>query len=408
MSKRIAMLHYSSPPTVGGVESTIAHHAQAMADLGYSVRVISGTDASFDNRIGTHIDPFFGSQNPQVLTVKKELDAGIVSSEFYILVDKQEQILRKALEDCDVCIVHNIHTLNKNLALTTALHRLEQPHFIAWCHDLAWTNPQYISELHEGYPWNLLSQPWANTRYVTVSESRRMELARLINVAFDDISVIPPGIDPTTFFQWTPTTRMIEEKLRLLNADILLLLPARLTRRKNVELALQVLYELRRQNGKDYRLIVTGPPGPHNPGNPSYLDELIERRNALGLQNSAHFLYELTTPSLIPDDATMANLFQLCDALLFPSLQEGFGIPLLEAGLVGLPIFCSGIPSFHQTGQDDVIYFDPVYESAGNIAFMIQTYFTGNPRQRLKTRVRQAYRWDAIVRTHIVPIVEGV
>lgn len=400
------MLHYSSPPTVGGVESTIAHHAQTMADLGYTVRVISGTDASFDNRIETQIDSFLGSQNSQVLAVKKELDEGIVSSDFHILVDKQEKILRTALEDCDVCIVHNIHTLNKNLALTTALHRLERPHFIAWCHDLAWTNPQYSHELHEGYPWNLLCKQWANTRYVTVSEARRIELARLINIAADDISVIPPGIDPATFFQWTHTTRIIEEKLRLLHADILLLLPARLTRRKNVELALQVLYELRQQNSKDYRLIVTGPPGPHNPANPDYLDELIELRNALGLQNSAHFLYELSTPPLIPDDATMSNLFQLCDALFFPSLQEGFGIPLLEAGLVGLPVFCSGLPSFHQTGQDDVIYFDPVYESASNIAFMIQTYFTGNPRQRLKTRVRQAYRWDAIVRTHIVPIVE--
>jgi len=407
MPNRIAILHYAGPPIVGGVESTIAHHAHELANLGYSVRVISGFGETFDERVEIHIDPIFGSRDPQVLAAKSELDGGVVSNAFHSLVELQEAALKRALENCDVCIVHNVHTLNKNLALTAALHRLHQLHVIAWCHDLAWTNSQYLPELHDGYPWNLLRQAWANTRYVTVSESRRIDLAQLINITPDDISVIPPGIDPATFFQWTATTCMMEEKLQLLNADILLLVPARLTRRKNVELALRVLYELRKQNGKDYRLIISGPPGPHNPTNPGYLGDLLELRNALGLQSAAHFLYELSEPPLVPDDATMANLFQLCDALFFPSLQEGFGIPILEAGLAGLPIFCSNLPPFHETGQEDVVFFDPIAHTAEEIALMIRTYFTGNPRQRMKARVRQNYRWDALVRTRIVPLLEG-
>jgi len=42
-------------------------------------------------------------------------------------------------------------------------------------------------------------------------------------------------------------------------------------------------------------------------------------------------LYQLYQPPLLLDDATVANLYQIADALFFPSTQEGFGIPIIEA-----------------------------------------------------------------------------
>jgi mannosylglucosylglycerate synthase len=408
VAKRVAILHYAGPPVIGGVEMTIAHHARELADLGYQVRVISGSGASFDERVQTCINPLFSSSDPQILTVKRELDRGVISDAFHSLVARQEAALRKALAGCDVCIVHNVHTLNKNLALTAALRRIDQPHMIAWCHDLAWTNPQYQPELHDGYPWNLLRQAWPGTRYVTVSEARRAEMETMFGTAATGIEVMPAGVDISTFLQWTPGMRMIEDALHLLDADLLLLLPARITRRKNIELGLHVLHELRKRDGKDYRLIVTGPPGPHNPANPGYLGELVERRDSLQLRGAAHFLYELAEPAYTPDDATVANLYQLADALFFPSLQEGFGIPILEGGLVNLPIFCSDLPPFRQTGQDNVVFFDPMADSAETIAAVVYGYLTGDARYRLKKRVRQDFRWDAIVRTQLVPLIETV
>lgn len=406
MPRKVAILHFASPPTVGGVEATIAHHARGLVDLGYQVRVISGAGADFDERIETFIHPLFGSRDPQVLAVKGELDGGIVSDAFHRLVEEVLNVLTEALDGCEVCIAHNVHSLNKNLPLTAALHRLTTPRLVAWCHDLAWTNPQYLPELHDGHPWNLLRQRWPNTRYVTVSEARRAEMSQAFNLPSAQISVVTAGVDVPSFLQWTPQMRLIEDKLHLLDADVLLLLPARLTRRKNIGLGLRVLYELKSLNGVDYRLIVTGPPGPHNPTNPGYLGELLTLRDELGLQSAAHFLYELEEPPLVPDDTTMANLYQLSDALFFPSLQEGFGIPILEAGLVDLPIFCSDLPPFHQTGQDDVTYFYPEMDSPQQIARQISSYFNDNARQRLKNRVRHHFRWDAIIRTQLVPLLE--
>jgi len=403
---RIAILHYASPPGIGGVESTMAHHAQGLANLGYPVRVISGAGESFNPNVETIIHPLFGSRDPRILAVKHELDQGITSGTFDALVNDIEALLRQALDGCEVCIVHNIHTMNKNLALTAALHRLSGPRMIAWCNDLAWTNPLYHDELRGGYPWTLLSQAWPNTRYVTISQSRQTELAALLQIPIEAIPVLTPGIDVAQFLNWTPTTRFLEAKLALLDADKLLLLPARLTRRKNIGLALHVIAELRRVSGEDSRLIVTGPPGPHNPANPGYLGELLGLRKALGLENAAHFLYDLTEPPLIPDDPTMSNLYQLADGLFFPSLQEGFGIPILEAGIVGLPVFCSDLPPFRESGHEDVVFFDPEHDQPERIAALIYAYFSDNPRQRLKGRVRHHYRWDVIIRQQLVPLFE--
>lgn len=401
------MLHYASPPGVGGVESTIANHARILTELGYMVRVVSGSGAIFDERVDIYIHPLFASKHPQVLAVKGQLDTGIVSPEFEALVEEQTAALGEALTGCDVCIVHNIHTLNKNLALTAALARLESPRLIAWCHDLAWTNQQYLPELHEGYPWDLLRQAWPNTRYVTVSEPRRDELADLLKIAPDEITVVVPGVDPARFFQWTETMQMIESRLHLLDAAGILLLPARLTRRKNIALGLEVLAEIRRQTGDDFRLVVSGPPGPHNPANRGYLGELLALRLGLKLDDSAHFLYELSDPPLIPDDDTMANLYQVADALFFPSVQEGFGIPVLEAGLAGIPVFCAYIAAFRQTGQEDVIYFDPVHDSAKGIAGRVLGTLNAYAPYRLRARVRREYRWDTIIRERIIPLLEG-
>ncbi|MBN8618268.1 MAG: glycosyltransferase family 4 protein [Anaerolineae bacterium] len=413
MPKSIGILHYSSPPGIGGVESVIAYHARGLAKLGYQVHILSGNGGTFDPRVQTHINPLFGSKHPDVLAVKAELDAGKVSPAFDPLVDKIEHDLQQSLAGCDCCIVHNVHTLHKNIPLTAALARLTSRgklRFIAWCHDLAWTNEQYQSEMHAGYPWDLLREIWPNTAYVTVSDMRKTEMVDLFSAAPERIQVIPAGVDPAGFFRWTPTTVRLVDQLNLMSADGLLLLPARLTRRKNIERALEVLAEIRQASQRDFRLIVTGPPGPHNPANAAYLNELLALRHQLQIDDCAHFLYQYGVEEgqpLLVDDDTIADLYRLSDALLFPSLQEGFGIPVLEAGLSGIPAFCANLPPIRETGRGDIHYFDPLHTPANQIAAQIGSALTHDPVYRLRVRVRQDFRWDAILQNQLVPLLEG-
>jgi glycosyltransferase involved in cell wall biosynthesis len=196
-----------------------------------------------------------------------------------------------------------------------------------------------------------------------------------------------------------------------MDADLILLAPMRLTRRKNVEMALQILAALRQQTALDCRLIVTGPPGPHNPGNQAYLENLLSLRYALGLEPHAHFLYaagpDATTPLPI-DDPTMSNLYQLSDGLLFPSTQEGFGIPILEAGLARLPIFCADIPPLRYTAQADAFYFHPAESKPAEVAAGIWSVLSQSSAYRLSLRVRHNYRWDQIITEQWLPLMEAL
>lgn len=410
--KRIAILHYASAPTIGGVESTITHQARGLLGSGCAVRIISGAGEPSSAPIETHIYPQLGSSEPEVLAVQAELARGEVTHDFHALKTAITAILERALAGVDVCIAHNIPTLHKNLAFTAALAQVVSTlgiPLIAYCHDIAWTNTQYQAELHPGYPWNLLRNPWPHARYVTVSAPRQQELAALLGRSPESIAVILPGVDPAAFFRWTPVTQRLVAQLRLLQADGLLLLPARLTRRKNIELALAVLAAVRQQSGRDFRLIVTGPPGPHNPTNRSYLDNLLEQRRVLGLDDYAHFLVtagDNRAQPLLLDDESTADFFRLADALFFPSLQEGFGIPVLEAGLSGIPVFCSRIPPFEQSGGADVNYFDPVRDTPEDIAARLLKVLDESPTYRLRRRVRQHSRWDAIIHDHLIPLFE--
>ena len=72
----IALIHYLAPPTIGGVESVIAHHARLMANDGHNVRVIAGSGGVFDRRIQFFPIPLVSSRHTAVLDVKTDLDKG--------------------------------------------------------------------------------------------------------------------------------------------------------------------------------------------------------------------------------------------------------------------------------------------------------------------------------------------
>jgi glycosyltransferase involved in cell wall biosynthesis len=406
----VGLLHYSGPPTVGGVEQTIYHHARILSNLGHAPCLVVGAGESFAPDIDVVVIPTLHSRHPDVLAVKADLDLGQINPSFTDLRHEIAHRLRSVLVGIDVLIMHNVLTLHKNLSLTAALWDMHQaaelPPCIGWHHDFAWTLTQYKDELYDDYPWDLLRRPWPEVTNIVVSYSRRKRLASLYHAPVDMIEVIPPGVDPAVSGRWTNLTSRLVTELNLHQADALILLPARITRRKNIEFAMRVIFELRRLTGQDIRLIVTGPPGPHNPSNVAYLQALLSLQADLGLENTVHFLsqHNAENPCVL-DDHTMANLYTLCDALLFPSLEEGFGIPLLEAGLARLPIFCSDIAPFHESAGELAHYFS-LTESPRQVGTTIAEVLLADPAFNLRRNVRRSYLWDTIVNDKLIPLIE--
>ncbi len=404
---KVILLHYAAPPVVGGVESVLNSHARLMADAGHSVRILAGRGEQTDPRVEFFCISEIDSRHPEVLAAKSELDRGKVPEAFETLVHKLQGSLQQHFKWADVVIAHNVASLHKNLALTAAIHSLWReavmPRLILWHHDLAYATPRYQSEIHPGYPWSLLMDEWKGARHVVVSEQRRDELVRLLGISAECIKVIPNGIDVARFFKLEEVTRQLVRRLNLLEAAPLLLLPVRLTPRKNIELAMHILASLQRRI-PEARLLVTGPLGPHNPANVAYFERLRVLRQKLGLESSVWFLAE-EAEGFLPDEV-IADFYRLADTLLLPSREEGFGIPILEAGISGLPIFCTDISPFKALAGEQAYYFSPD-EDPERVAELIEQRFRSEPILKMRLRVRQGFVWENIYWRYIAPILEA-
>jgi len=404
---RIALIHYSALPLVGGVESVMDTQARLMAEDGQQVRVVAGRGAQQDERIPFVQVPLVDSRHPQVLAVKAELDRGRVPQEFEQIRTALFDRLVQVFVDTDVIVAHNVCSLHKNLPLTAALQRLSEepgsPRLILWHHDLAWLSPRYQAELHPGYPWDLLRRDWPGVTQVVVSRQRQEQLAELLMIPAGSIAVIPNSLDARPFLKLDPQSWELSERLGLAAAWPLLLLPVRITPRKNIELALRALAVLR-ESFPAAVLLVTGPLGPHNPHNQTYLEQLLALRQELGLERAAFFFAEESHEYL--PYAVIADFYRLADALLFPSFEEGFGIPILEAGLSRLPVFCSDIPPLRDLGGDQAVYFSPQADPE-TVAALIYENLSSDRAFALHARVRTTFTWDRIYAERIRPVLRG-
>jgi glycosyltransferase involved in cell wall biosynthesis len=102
---------------------------------------------------------------------------------------------------------------------------------------------------------------------------------------------------------------------------------------------------LLRSRGVEVNVVCPGPPNPHDAG--------VRRRvRDLGLEKLVRF------PGYVTDQQ-LGTLYQQARCLLFPSLFEGFGFPVLEAFAAGLPVTCSSTTSLPELAGDAAVLFDP-------------------------------------------------
>ena len=406
----ISILHYAAPPIIGGVESTIFHHARLLNQAGYKVSIIAGRGSAFDDSIPFISIPEIDSLHPEVMKIGAQLAQGEVSNDFRNMREELFNSLNSSLSDTDILIVHNAVTLHKNLALTAALKMIadqSRPRLLAWCHDFAWQDALYTPDLHPGYPWDLLKTAWEGTDYVAVSQHRQKRLAELLNIQPDLIQVIQPGVDAARFLNLSPLGEMFINQNQLFESEPIILLPARITRRKNIEFAIQVIAHLKKIFPQ-VALIITGPPGPHNPKNIEYLQSLLEMRASLQLIPNIHFIYQLNGEDKIfnsPDDF-IAELYRISDLVLFPSFREGFGIPVLEAGLARIPIFAADIPPVRESSAGMINLFDP-HGEAKPVAEMIAEHLKFDQYYQFHRHVLTGFTWQSIVENKIIPLLEG-
>ncbi len=185
-------------------------------------------------------------------------------------------------------------------------------------------------------------------------------------------------------------------------------MPVRVTQAKNIEFALHVAAALKGR-GCRLKLVVTGPPDPHDGRSVIYFETLREMRRQLKVEDEVRFVYESGPSSAQPFTITedvVGDLYRVSDIMFMPSHREGFGMPVLEAGMIGLPVVCTNIPSAEEIGGGDVTTYDDA-TGPTQLAERLLAWAEGDPIHRMRRRVRQRYTWDAIFHRAIKPLLGG-
>jgi len=183
-------------------------------------------------------------------------------------------------------------------------------------------------------------------RVISGSESTRDDLVRLLGADPARIDVVPHGIGRPPSGGATPAAEL-GARLAVGDRRVLLCLSAKRPHKNLTGLldALALIPAERRPV-----TVLPGYPTPHE-------TELRERAHALGLDDDVRFLGWTS-------DADVEGLFAFASAFAYPSLYEGFGLPVLEAMARGVPVACSDRSSLPEVAGDAALLFDPADPAA--------------------------------------------
>ncbi|GAB3315081.1 hypothetical protein GCM10027299_04000 [Larkinella ripae] len=120
-----------------------------------------------------------------------------------------------------------------------------------------------------------------------------------------------------------------------------------------------------------------------------YADHLRQQAQQLGIGE------RLIMPGAV-DENTKKWLYEHCDGFLFPSVSEGFGLPVVEAMSFGKPVFLSRLTSLPEIGGKDAYYFESFEpEAMAETVFAGLNDFRANPFRAERLRQQAArFSWE--------------
>lgn len=225
--------------------------------------------------------------------------------------------------------------------------------------------------------------------YIVGTEWLRGELASWLG---DDrrIRVVPFGVDRSFFTESAQARVAGRTSWRIPDDAFVVLHVGSTVERKNVPLVLQTVARLRSEGEDAYLLQVGGRLTAEQ-------EQLVDRLELRRCVRSVRAV----------DESTLRRAYRAADVLLFPSLYEGFGLPVLEAFASGLPVVTSGAGGLKEVGGDAVIvvesrdagaYVDALDELGADAAAREALVERGRRRAREFTWQKTAERTAAVYR----------
>lgn len=220
---------------------------------------------------------------------------------------------------------------------------------------------------------------------ITISEHSKQDLVTHLGIAPEKISVTPLGVDPSYFERIETQVRdAVLDKYRLKPGFFLFV--GTLQPRKNLPRVLEAFQSLPASVRKTNPLIIVGRDGWAN-------EELIPKLRKLEDQGEGRWL------KYLPQTEVLA-LLQSAGALVFASLYEGFGLPVIEAFAAQCPVIASNTTSLPEVTGDAAWAVDPMDIESISSAMMSVLQDDVQRKQKIEQGLLRArhYTWNECAR----------
>jgi glycosyltransferase involved in cell wall biosynthesis len=183
---------------------------------------------------------------------------------------------------------------------------------------------------------------------ITVSQTEKNNIVSKLGIAPEIIEVIYNGVHPKfRHIRDELILKSVKEKYKLPSKFVFFF--SNTAPKKNTINVLHAIGELLKKN-KDAELVVTDPSG-------YYVRDCIEKLGTPGLKEKVHIL------GFVNNDDLPA-IYNLAAMYLFPSLEESFGLPIIEAQACGTPVITSNISAMPEIADDSALLIDPYSTTA--------------------------------------------
>lgn len=198
---------------------------------------------------------------------------------------------------------------------------------------------------------------------ITISECSKRDMVRVLGIEESKIDIIYPGVDFKKFHTKPTIEKQQEVREKYGLPDVYLLYMGTLEPRKNIPTIVEAFAKIKKSTNKDIqkiKLVIAGKKG-------WLFESIFKKVEELGLESEVIFT------DYVKEEDKVA-LYSGAKVFVFPSLYEGFGIPLVEAMAAGVPVITSNTSSLPEVVGEAGILVEPMdsHQMAAQIKHLIE------------------------------------
>ncbi len=253
---------------------------------------------------------------------------------------------------------------------------------VSMVHDVAYLRyPEHLQPRIRAFYKKWMGRYLAYTDHIiTVSEFSKSEIIAGYNIPADKISVVYNGI--TDAYKPVSEAQKKTTKDRYTNGRPYFVYLGAIHPRKNILTLVKAFEQFKSSHPSDHQLVLAGRASWHT-------EEVFKTITESKWKDSIHLPGYIAT-----NDATA--LVASAEAMIYPSLYEGFGLPLVEAMACGVPVICSNVSSLPEVAGNAALLFDPL--DAGQLAHHMEKVSSDdvlrNQLISLGTERSKYFSWD--------------